>query len=526
MGLRDKAKNAKIVEDKNTYLSEPQKGLELCANIISLGEMRFKNTLERIDDILNQFISITRDNNNEEGVSTYSNLILLKDELVNILNFPKLENHYTVAVGGGFSSGKSTFLNQVLGLENILPTDTNPTTSISSYITSGGEDKFFGLNNFNNIINLDREAIQAISHAFNKKYSLSFSHILKLIMIEQKDFKYKNLVFLDTPGYSKSDSMDRVNNTDENVAREHLKTTDFLIWLVDCQTPISSSDMQFIKTLELEHPVLVVLNKADKKTLKDIDALVAKTKENLISQEIPFFDVIGYSSSKDIEFSSSQNVIKTYLDKVANATTGTKIIKRADEIFKLYIDYFDSRLVEYRTTRKILNEMILKDAIDEEFLDEITALSGKRVKQIKHIENAKKKISGLGKELNEVIVELLKESNINIVESNKVQIFEKDLYEKLKSKVSAEVLRFQASLQLKEQKELLKYKDLNNIQAKVYKISSIGVFIKIVGIEGDLLISKSKILHTSGGSRINDIFKIDDSVIVQITADKKCIVIK
>jgi len=357
-------------------------------------------------------MDITQDNNNIKGVKTYAELIVLKDEIVNILNFPKLENHYTVAVGGGFSSGKSTFLNQVLGLKNILPTDTNPTTSISSYITSASEDNFLGLNNFNNIIKLDKEAIQAISHAFNKKYKLSFSHILKLIMIEQKDFKYKNLVFLDTPGYSKSDSMESVNNTDENVAREHLRTTDFLIWLVDCQTPISSSDMKFIQTLELEHPILVVLNKADKKTPNDVESLVTKTRENLISQNIPFFDVVGYSSSKDIEFSPSQSVIKSYLDRVAQATTGTKIIKRVDDIFKLYIDYFDSQLLEYRTTRGVLNEMILKDAINEDYLDEIITLSGKRIKQIKHIENTKKKVLSLAKELNEVIVELLNTNNI------------------------------------------------------------------------------------------------------------------
>jgi len=56
MGLRDKAKTAKIVEEQNIYLAQPQKGLELCANIMSIGKTDYEDSLEKIDEILTSFM--------------------------------------------------------------------------------------------------------------------------------------------------------------------------------------------------------------------------------------------------------------------------------------------------------------------------------------------------------------------------------------------------------------------------------------------------------------------------------------
>jgi predicted GTPase len=147
MGLRSKAKSAKIVDDDNIYLVEPQKGLELCANIISVGEVAFKDALLEIDELLEEFMKLSQDDTNKMGVKVYKELLALRDDIINIVSFAQLENNYTVAVGGSFSSGKSTFLNRVLGLDSVLPTDTNPTTFISSYITKGEQESYLALNN-------------------------------------------------------------------------------------------------------------------------------------------------------------------------------------------------------------------------------------------------------------------------------------------------------------------------------------------------------------------------------------------
>ena len=47
--------------------------------------------------------------------------------------FDKLIGRNVVALGGGFSSGKSSFLNSVLG-EELLPSDITPSTSVPAYL--------------------------------------------------------------------------------------------------------------------------------------------------------------------------------------------------------------------------------------------------------------------------------------------------------------------------------------------------------------------------------------------------------
>lgn len=59
-----------------------------------------------------------------------------------------------VAIGGGFSSGKSSFLNSFLGGESLLPIDTLPTTAVPAYLISGTEEKASGLNLFRERISL------------------------------------------------------------------------------------------------------------------------------------------------------------------------------------------------------------------------------------------------------------------------------------------------------------------------------------------------------------------------------------
>lgn len=528
MGLRDKANNAKIIEDDNIYLSEPQKGLELSSKLISLGEMPFRVMIDEINTILKEFLEISSKDANQMAAITYNQLLEIKDDIINISNFPQLENHYTVAVGGGFSSGKSTFFNKVLGLKDVLPTDTNPTTSIPAYITKNKSDNFLALNNFGNIITLDKEAIDAISHKFNKKYSVSFSHIIKLLLIEQENLTYDKIVFLDTPGYSKSDSMNKENNIDENIAKEHLRNADFLIWLVDCQTPITDTDINFIKNLEKKHPILVVINKADKKIQSDIDLLVEKTKQNLIEKNIKFFDVVAYSSSKDIEYSLKQDVIKTYLSTINANETGTKILKNLNNIFKTYINYYDSELTENRTIRKTLNEIIMYDAVNENYIDYIKNFSSKIVKQNNDIEKHKKDIAKLQAQYEEIITIILKEVGISIIDKENKYIFEESFYtQNIKNKIKNQSHEFEGMIQIKDDKELLKYKNLNNLDGKVYKITSIGVFIKISDIkEADLLISKSKIIKEANVSNVDEVFKIDDSVSIQIIDNNKCVIKK
>ncbi len=190
----------------NHYLENPEIGLKLCAELISDCDKNNPVTLNLniIQQIIEQdFLLHTEADDNTVGTATYSQLQLLLKQLSEIACFPHLEKYYTVAVGGSFSAGKSRFLNSVLGCDSLLPTDTTPTTSIPTYISQGTKNGIQALNFYHKKTEIDEDALKAICHAFNKRFGVTFSHLLQLISVERQEFKYPNLIFLDTPGYSK-----------------------------------------------------------------------------------------------------------------------------------------------------------------------------------------------------------------------------------------------------------------------------------------------------------------------------------
>ncbi|ERP30743.1 dynamin family protein [Chitinivibrio alkaliphilus] len=306
---------------KNRYLENNDDGFNLLAQLISAESDVSAESEEILRDLENmvdkEFLELAMNNDCPRSAKIYSDLQKVYEDLVDVVNFPVLENTFTVAVGGGFSAGKSRFLNALLDEKNLLPTDTSPTTAIPTYILNGEENAVFALNQFQHRTEIDEEALHAISHAFNAAYNVTFSHILKRISVERTSIPYTNITFLDTPGYSKADDViQRNNNTDEHIAKEHLRTADYLIWLVDIQNgTIPEPDINFILGLDYELEVLVVMNKADKKIESEVKKVVETARKDLKKNGIPTYDVIGFSSSKNIEYSESKTVLRDFLKK-------------------------------------------------------------------------------------------------------------------------------------------------------------------------------------------------------------------
>ena len=67
--------------------------------------------------------------------------------------YDKLIGKNIVALGGGFSSGKSSFLNSILGQE-ILPSGIRPSTSIPTYLVNGIDVEVHGINSFQSCVQI------------------------------------------------------------------------------------------------------------------------------------------------------------------------------------------------------------------------------------------------------------------------------------------------------------------------------------------------------------------------------------
>lgn len=263
---------------------------------------------------------------------------------------PLIFSKRIIGIGGSFSAGKSRFINSLLEFD-VLPTDTTPTTSFPTFIISGDSNKAMVYNSFNNKIDINMDDLKDLSHALNQKYSMSFSHVIKKIILESTSFRYDNLAILDTPGYTKPEGTKKGDLTDEAMAREQLNESDFIIWLIDIEKgTIPSTDLEFLKRLNTSSPLFFVINKSD---LKDTSARLA------------VYDSIIESLRQDgIEYKG----ICLYSSKEKKHYYGDDLHECLSEI---------NGCVNFRTIESINNSItVLMKSLDEDINNSINSLKG------------------------------------------------------------------------------------------------------------------------------------------------------
>lgn len=283
------------------------------------------------------------------------------------LIFDKLIGKNVVALGGGFSTGKSSFINSILD-EDILPYDIDPTTSVPTYIVYGDADEAKAINTFQSTINMKVEDIQHLAHGFGIEGSdeVSLGHLLKSIFVTSPRQKFANIALLDTPGYSKSESSNHSDRTDEKIARTQLNSSNYILWFTSADDgTIQKTDVDFIKTLNPDIPKLFIINKAD--IIFDSDELediVNESRNTLIKNDIDFVDVFTYSS--DDESNYDKDKILQQIEKWNNGQKESKFAYNFKKLFSRCKEYYEMRLEDEKKQLSHLNNIRRADLNDEE----------------------------------------------------------------------------------------------------------------------------------------------------------------
>ena len=258
--------------------------------------------VSRIEKIIKEKIPDTLEKNAPPNFpELYFDFEYLYSKFYDFLLFNQLIGKKIVALGGGFSSGKSTFLNTILGNKRILPTDINPSTSVPTYIISGENEHAGAVNVFSAKIDMQIQDVKTVAHGFgedeNSSRELTLGHLLRSIFVSTPQQKYSNIAFLDTPGYSKPDSENYSAKTDEKIARSQLNASDYILWFISADAgTISVDDLNFLTGLEKDIPKLIILNKADKvANPADLTAVVQSVKSALDIKGIAYEGIFTYS---------------------------------------------------------------------------------------------------------------------------------------------------------------------------------------------------------------------------------------
>ncbi|MFP6093817.1 dynamin family protein [Helicobacter pylori] len=219
----------------------------------------------------------------------------IQKELQLVASYPSLFQKTIVAVGGGFSAGKSTFLNNLLGLKLKLPEDMNPTTAIPTYCLKGKKEVLMGFSQNGGMVELPN---LAFDHQFLKSLGFNLKEIMPFMLLSAPSAPFEFLCFIDTPGYNPGNQ--GYTGGDKEASKESLKHAKHILWLVSCERGgIESDDLEFLQELYEEgKQVFIVLSRADSRTKRGLEEVAIKIKETLKDKGIEFLGIGAYSATR------------------------------------------------------------------------------------------------------------------------------------------------------------------------------------------------------------------------------------
>ena len=391
---------------------------DLLCNIIkqNTNGPEFRVDLSKIETIINKKIPDTlKKNAPEDFYELYTDFKLEYEKFRDFILYDKLIGKNVIALGGGFSSGKSSFLNALMG-KRVLPADIDPSTSVPTYIVSGEKHNVMGINVFDSKVSMQPKDIRKIAHGFGEveddddekiTNAVTLGHVLENIFFSTPLHKYENIAFLDTPGYSKPDSEKYSVKTDEQISRGQLNSSNYILWFIQADAgTITEEDIKFIRTLREDIPKLIIVNKADKKNLVDLQDIISKIKSNLDIKGIRYVDVFAFTSKVDqVTDSKLQEYIENNINKIKdqikvwnNQIYESNFARNFKIIFVRCKEFYEDKIEEESRQLTRLNVSITKllaEDIDSEILEPLQMIVHEVQKNVNELKEIRKKLKEL-----------------------------------------------------------------------------------------------------------------------------------
>lgn len=250
----------------------------------------------------------------------------------------KNQEKVRVAIIGDFSSGKSSFINSLLG-ENFCPVDVAASTSSITTFKYGDIKRIFCVDGYNQTeISLD-DYNKLVTHQGNsgKKYQFEVFYPFD---------GFRDLELFDTPGFNNSN-----NNEDEKITLQKCQLADVIFFVFDINKGDIANDIKkkllSIKEAKPSIQIHAIVNKSDQKPPVKI-----KEIEQQLKQTGLFIDVVSYSSKKELDkyqpisFNTAPNALEHLNKQLSNANNSQCLIKK--ENAQIVIKTLNQQLSEQR----------------------------------------------------------------------------------------------------------------------------------------------------------------------------------
>jgi len=332
----------------------------LSAKAINEGLKEYKKVL------YNEFFSFA---NKEESLANeaeaFFKLQSIEKELEIIAAYPNLHKKNTIAIGGSFSAGKSEFISSFFEDNIKLPISIEPTTAIPAYVISETDNKIIGCSNQGGIVDLrtiDDNFYSKISHDFIQSFDFNLKDIMPFMIVGTK-MEYKNICFIDTPGYNPAHTDESYTRDDITTAKEFLENTSTLIWLIglDANGTISSNDIDFLTQLDIDNKkVYIVLNKADLRAGNTLEEIIKEISTILDDYDIEYIGISAFSSLEKKEYTHLKTSIFDFIASCnEESEVHEKLIKKLFTIHLMYKRAILTTIKEKKTIESHIQSVLL-----------------------------------------------------------------------------------------------------------------------------------------------------------------------
>ncbi|OPG38594.1 ATPase [Helicobacter pylori] len=424
--------NSAAENHQNNHKNNHQVGLKERYDLIAriLNAKMENEGLEEYQSVLdNEFLEFASgvDSLKEKEIALLT-LQEIKKELQLVAGYPSLFQKTIVAVGGGFSAGKSTFLNNLLGLKLKLPEDLKPTTAIPTYCLKGKREVLMGFSQNGGMVELPN---LAFNHQFLESLGFNLKEIMPFMLLSAPSVSFEFLCFIDTPGFNPGNQ--GYIGGDKEASKESLKHAKHILWLVSCESGgIGSDDLEFLQELYEEEgkQVFIVLSRADRCTKSQLEVVAKQIKETLKDNGIEFLGIGAYSATRyqEIkEFSEKSKVfnsLEKFLMKLnQRSEKQNEILGYLYEVHRMYEKAIKQDANRFKRYQKTLHSIKL-DLMQEGF-DDFSDATFNKIHSLnnKFSEQERSKRENLAR-LNEVI-DLFKESIDKVFDRMSAFTFEK-----------------------------------------------------------------------------------------------------
>ena len=239
----------------------------------------------------------------------------------------------TIGIFGSFSVGKSELLNRILETNQLLPTHTNETTALPTFLSHGSELKITKFERDGGHQEVSKEEL----HQYVAGASVDETEALHI------EFPgptwMENITFIDTPG--------RNTKYEKHIeaSEQAIISSDAAIYVMPWQG-LTMEDIVYLQKITLYQPNLYfVLNKIDRidetqgVSIDDVCAQVQRDLKGQLGQEFPVFAVSAKTGERLEQF------VESCIVEVANSTRNLKE-KRFNHAMQQWLLAIQQRLAE------------------------------------------------------------------------------------------------------------------------------------------------------------------------------------